>query len=254
MGEGMAAVKSQTVATMVKQPVLQISIDGTKKKFIGGKLVYQINVANKGDGVAANAVASVTIPRNARFEKATAGGLLSAGGDMIIWDLGALKPEAAKKLEFHLKGPEITKLAYKALIKADCAKDASDTEQTEIVGIPAILLEVIDEEDPIEVGANDVYVIKVTNQGSATGTNIKIVATLEPEMEYVKTEGATKAALRGNQVIMVPLAALAPKDKAEWRITVKALKPGDIRFKVTMTSDQLTRPVEETEATNLFED
>ena len=36
-------------------------------------------------------------------------------------------------------------------------------------------------------------------------------------------------------------------------VTVKAAKAGDIRFKVTMISDELTRPVEETEATNQYE-
>ena len=46
---------------------------------------------------------------------------------------------------------------------------------------------------------------------------------------------------------------MAPGEKATWTVTVKALKAGDVRFKTKMTSDQLGRPVEETEATNLYE-
>ena len=52
------------------------------------------------------------------------------------------------------------------------AKSSSCT--TEVVGVPAILLEVVDVEDPVEVGKEAVYDIKVTNQGSAIGTNIRI--------------------------------------------------------------------------------
>ncbi len=36
-------------------------------------------------------------------------------------------------------------------------------------------------------------------------------------------------------------------------IVVAAVKPGDVRFKVVMNVDQLTRPVEETESTHLYE-
>ena len=49
-----------------------------------------------------------------------------------------------------------------------------------------------------------------------------------------------------------PLASLAPKAKAEWRVVVRAADEGDVRFAVEMTSDELTSPVRETEATNLY--
>ena len=48
------------------------------------------------------------------------------------------------------------------------------------------------------------------------------------------------------------LPVLQPGARAEWQVVVKAVKAGDVRFKVEMTSDQLSRPVEETEATNLY--
>ena len=57
----------------------------------------------------------------------------------------------------------------------------------------------------------------------------------------------------GNTVTFQPLPSLAPKAKATWRVTVKALKAGDVRFTAVMNTDQLTRPVQETEATHLYE-
>jgi hypothetical protein len=36
-------------------------------------------------------------------------------------------------------------------------------------------------------------------------------------------------------------------------VVVSAVRPGDVRFKVIMNSDELTRPVEESEATHLYE-
>ena len=49
-----------------------------------------------------------------------------------------------------------------------------------------------------------------------------------------------------------PLRTLAPKAKATWRVVVKAVEQDDTRFKVSMNTDEFERPVEETEATNLY--
>ena len=54
-------------------------------------------------------------------------------------------------------------------------------------------------------------------------------------------------------MVFQPLATLAPKAKATWRVKVKSVGGGDVRFRVSMTSDQLGRPVEETEATNFYQ-
>ena len=140
-----------------------------------------------------------------------------------------------------------------ATVECDCAKTVSATCDVEVTGIPAILLEVVDIEDPVQVGSRETYLIRATNQGSAPGTNIRIAATLEPNMRFVSADGATRGAGRGLGVTFDPLASLAPGEEAEWRIVVEAVSAGDVRFKVSMTSDQLTRPVEESEATNVYE-
>ena len=137
-------------------------------------------------------------------------------------------------------------------MRRGCAKPVSTTCTTKISGIPAILLEVIDIEDPIEVGKTETYQIEVTNQGSATDTGIRIACELEAAQEFVSGSGATAVSGQGRTITMAPLAALPPKEKAVWRVVVKATNAANVRFKVTMMSDQLTRPVEETESTNQY--
>ena len=120
-------------------------------------------------------------------------------------------------------------------------------------GIPAILLEAVDVRDPVEVGANETYVITVTNQGSAMDTNIKIVCTLGAQQEYVSSTGPTTASVDGKTVTFALLASLAPKAKTTYKVVAKGIKAGDVRFKVQLTSDQLKVPVQETESTNIYE-
>jgi uncharacterized repeat protein (TIGR01451 family) len=114
-------------------------------------------------------------------------------------------------------------------------------------------LEVVDVEDPVRVGSQTTYIISVTNQGSAAATNIRITCLLENNVQYVSSAGATSGSKDGQMVKFLPLSSLEPKARAAWRVVVSAVKPGDVRFKAVLNADQLTRPVEESEATHIYE-
>jgi hypothetical protein len=72
-------------------------------------------------------------------------------------------------------------------------------------------------------------------------------------MAYMSSSGGTEGTIQGQTITFAPLTRLEPKTKASWWIVVKAAEAGDVRFSVTMTTDELTRPVEETEATHFYE-
>jgi uncharacterized repeat protein (TIGR01451 family) len=110
----------------------------------------------------------------------------------------------------------------------------------------------VDNPDPNEVGSELTYTITVLNQGSAVGTNIVVDCTLPPEEEYVSSTGPTKATVKGKRVTFARLSTLAPKAKAVFRVRVRGVAVGDVRFRVDLTSDQLKRPVMETESTHIY--
>ena len=119
---------------------------------------------------------------------------------------------------------------------------------TDVEGIEALLVEVVDDNDPVPVGEFINYDVEVTNTGSLEATGISVVATLTPEMEFVESTGASKSRLEGNTVIFDVLPALAPSAKATWKVRVKAVGEGDLRFRLEVKSDQLQRPVSEEES------
>ncbi len=251
-GSGLSA-DSNTVTTTVSQPVLTISKTCTEETYVGLNANYSITVTNEGDAPAESTVVEDTIPANTSFVSAGDGGNLTASGS-VVWNMGTLAPQGSRTVNLTLKADSIGEGTNSAKASAVCADAVSDSCATAVKGIPAILLEVIDIEDPINVGSVVTYVITVTNQGSATGTNITIVSELEEgTSEYVSSSGATSGSAVGNVITFDPLPALAPKDKAAWNLQVKAKASGDVRFKVTMNSDQIGRDVQETEATNFYE-
>ena len=249
-GAGLRA-ESQTT-TVVRQPVLTISKTGPARRYLSRSIEYEITVANKGDAAAADLVVQDAVPAGTQLVSASNGGKLVGG--KVVWNLGTLAPNRSQKLSVTVMASQAGTIKNSASATATCAEGVSAAAQTIVAGIPAILLEVIDLDDPIEVGNNTTYEIIATNQGSSPGTNISIVCTLEANMQYVSSSGATRGSAEGNKVTFAPLGSLAPKAKAVWRVNVKALKAGDVRFTVAMNSDQLQRPVDETEATHLYDE
>jgi len=243
-----AAADSKTV---VRQPILVLTHDAPKSRFLGLNVTSTVTVANQGDGVAKGTRLVTALP--ARCELVSASDGIKAEAGQLVWNLGDLAPEQSKKVTFVVRPAAIGGMESFSSVSAVCAK-ASGKAVTDIEGIPAILLECVDEADPIEVGAQETYTITVTNQGTAADTSIVVKCTLPAEQQFVSASGPTKETVAGQIVTFAPLKTLAPKAKATYKVVVKALKAGDVRFAASLTSDQLQTPVDETESTNQYAD
>ena len=248
--EGLTA-KSAPVSVTVRQPVLAITKTGPANRYLGRPIDYEITVTNKGDATAQDLVVIDTIPSGMTFVSADNRGTFSGG--KVLWNLAALLPDQSRKVKVTYKATRSGTFSNRAVAQATaCTDPVIASVKTRVSGIAAILLEVIDTEDPIEVGANETYLITTTNQGTSDGTNVRIVCTLEDSMQYASSDGPTRATVQGKTITFAPLPRLAPKAKATWKVIVKAVKPDDARFQVTLNSDQLRRPVQETESTHIY--
>jgi uncharacterized repeat protein (TIGR01451 family) len=251
VADGGLTATSGNAPVVITQPQLTLASDCTGTSFIGRNFTHNYTVRNTGDGVCENATVCITIPSGTSVVRMTGNGTQT--GNQVCFNVGNLAPGAEAVVGVTLSSGGPGAFTSTASANCGCAEPATSTCTTNVTGIPAVLLEVIDIEDPIEVGNNETYVITVTNQGSAQDTNIAIRATLAAEQEFVSASGATAHSVSGKSVAFAPLATLAPKARAEWRVTVKAIAAGDVRFAVQMDTDQLTSPVNETEATNQYQ-
>ena len=75
---------------------------------------------------------------------------------------------------------------------------------------------------------------------------------LENSQEFVSGTGETAISGSGDTVNYATLASIPAKGKATWKVLIKAVKAGDVRFHTILNSDQTDRPVEETESTHQY--
>jgi hypothetical protein len=250
-GAGGLETQSNVTHTTVGNAVLVIDKSGPSRRYLERPAVYQITITNTGNMTAQNVHLEDTIPTGMRCISVDRGGAQHQG--RIVWDLPSLRPNDSHSVRVAYESDQEGTFSSSATVTADCVPAASDSATLLVKGIAALLVELIDIEDPIELGEHETYVITTTNQGTTVGTNISIVCILEDNVEYSSSSGPTTASVQGNTVTFRPLARLEAKTEASWHVVVKAKKPGDVRFKVAVNSDQLSRPVTETEATELYE-
>lgn len=248
--DGGLTSESNSVTTRVSKPELDIAMSCDDRRFGGQNATYRVVVTNKGDAACNSTVLDATIPAGTTFVSASNGG--NAGAGKVTWMLGAVAPGDSVDVEFAVRGDVLGPKTSNATASCVCSDPVNTSCTTDIQGIPAVLLEVIDLEDPVPVGGQVTYEIQVTNQGSLIDTNIQIVCTLENEMEFVSATGATAGSASGSTVTFAPLPSIAPKERVTWRVVVRAGAAGDVRFAVKMDTDQLQRPVDETEATHFY--
>lgn len=241
--------REASAAIIIRRPVLEVSIASPEFRFAGRPANIDVTVRNTGDAAARDTVLTDTLPPGVELISADAG---QPADGRVTWKLGTLEPGAIKTVHLKLRGSALGLVRNQVNAKANCA-EASAVAPLEIRGVPAILLEMRDDPDPIEIGGTTTYTIEVTNQGTMADTNIVVAAVVPDEQEYVSSEGATRGAVQGKTVQFMPLGSLAPKAKATWKIVVRGLKEADVRFKVTLNSDATGAvPVEKTESTHIY--
>jgi uncharacterized repeat protein (TIGR01451 family) len=243
----MALMAFATVATA--GPNVEISKTCPGLRYLGRDATFDITVTNTGDTAADNVVVTDMVPVGISFTGADNGGVRE--GQRIIWRVGTLEAGKSLTLKSTFLCNTIGSFENEAMVTY-CA-EAKAKCNLEVKGIPAILLECVDNPDPIEVNGNVTYTITVTNQGSAVGTNIAINCILPAEEEHVSSTGPTNATAQDKSISFEPLATLAPKATAVYKVTVKGIGVGDVRFKVELNSDQMDSPVNESESTRIYQ-
>lgn len=239
--------------TEVKKPAIDVEKSGPDKRFLGRPASYVITASNPGNAAAGNVVVTDLVPVGMSFQSAGQGGAYDAQTRSVSWKLGELAAGASARLDVTLAGERAGKPCNVATVTADRGLTDSAQVCTEVAGIPALLLEVVDNPDPVEVGSGTTYTIRVTNQGTADATNVVIQSMLADGEELVKASGASAASVSGAQVQFAPVPTLAPAQVVEYLVEVKAVKAtGDVRFRVMMNADQLSDAVREEESTRLY--
>jgi uncharacterized repeat protein (TIGR01451 family) len=238
----------------VTAPRLAVQMSGPAVRYLERRALYSIKVSNSGDAAAANVVVGDVVPEGFKVLAASDGGRHDSTTRTVSWFLGeiGLGQSREVRLEVQALSPGVFK--HKATAIGARGLRAEGELTTMVEGLSALLLEMVDTVDPVEVGGDTAYEVRVTNTGSKAETDIRLVAVVPNKMEVKNVVGPARYRVEGKTIHFEPLDSLAPKANATFRVHVRALEPGTVRFRIQLTSTNLTEPVTQEEATRIYSD
>ncbi|MEX0643445.1 MAG: hypothetical protein WD468_12125 [Pirellulales bacterium] len=251
--EGNLQVQQQ-VEFEVIAPALSVEVNGPERRYLERPATYEVIVANPGTAVAHDVHLVTKLPKGMRFVRANNMGEYDAATHAVYWSLAEL-PEGERG-SVELVAMPIETGPQTLEVEGHAQQGLSDQKQQQIIveGLEAIMFEVRDLEDPIEVGGETGYEIRVVNQGTKAATNVKVSVNLPPGMQVISAEGETRHAAQGTNIVFEPLAQLAPKADTVYRVKVQGMQAGDQRVIVEVNTDDLGQPIRREESTRVFGD
>ncbi len=247
---------SDTAQLEVVLPKLDLVLHGPKLRYIDRHAVYVFKVSNPGSAPASNVQLSDVVPAGFKFHAASGGGRFDETSRTVSWFVGDLPPGQNREVNLDLVAAVPGDHKQQASVNAGRGLKTDSELITRIEGLSALLMELADVDDPIEVGAETGYEIRVVNTGTKTETNLELVCTLPENMEFkgARCGAGCRFRLDGRDVIFEPLPRLAPRADALYRVNVRCLAPGDFRFRARIRADGLSEPVLREESTRVYRD
>ncbi len=244
----------ETAPVSVTMPRLELQLGGPGLRYLGRKALYTLKVTNPGDAPATNVTISDVVPDGFKVLAASDGGRHDFSARTVSWFIGEIKPGETHEVKLEVQAVNPGEFKHKASAVGAHNLCADSELATRVEGLSALMLEMVDTDDPIEVNSETSYEVRISNTGSKVETDIKLIASIPDKMEFKSATGPVRFHEEGKTIVFEPLERLAPKADAVFRINVKALDQGIVRFKIQMTSTNLTEPVIKMEATRIYSD
>lgn len=258
----------------VVEPMLQVTQTGPARCLVRSEPVYEITLANPGTAATDPITVYSVLPEGFEYIQASEGGSFSTTNRAVVWKLPGLAPGSSRAVSLKVRAGVATDGVLRTIAQAMPEQPATGTvaagglavrtagraleAKTETAikaeGVAAVRFEVIDLEDPVEVGKEAVYEIRVTNQGTGVCTNVQLVAAMAEGTAYAGASGPTQVRAQGQHIVFDPIPTLGVKGEAIYRVRVKGTTAGEARFRVQLTSDQVRTPVVKEESTRFYKE
>lgn len=248
------AAKATALAKIdVRQPKLTLAVSGPSKCVVRAEPVFTMEVSNPGTSATEPVQLAVAFPEGLDFGTASDGGAFDPATRTVSWNLGAAQPGTKRNLTVKTKSTVAGHLAVRAVAQAGTKLNARSEAVIQAEGVPAMLFEVVDHEDPIEVGKESTYEIRLSNTGTMHCTNVRLTATVSEGLVPTQVASNVPYKIVGQTLVFEPIAKIAVKGDLIVRVKAKGNTAGDHRFKVQLSCDQLKLPVVKEESTSFFQ-
>lgn len=220
-------------------PSLAIVVEGPGLRYAGREARYTLNITNEGQVATNNVHVTHRLPKGFKFLKADKGGVLDANTGSVSWSVGHLEPAQTFQLKLQLEATEIGQFEHQVFASAENGVTAEANTTTTVEGSASLVLEIQDLEDPVEVGQETAYEIRITNNGSKTAQNVGLTFEMPGSVEVLKVQSATQHFTKNGLILFSDLPELAPGKTTLFRVHMRGATEGNLRVRARVASESI---------------
>lgn len=235
-------------------PSLGIETTGPGLRYVGRSASYTIAVVNDGSVANNNVRVSHRVPEGFQFVSADRGGKYEPSQRTIHWFLGRMDPAQRSQVVCELTATKPGDFRHEVNVVSDAGVRAEHVLPAVVKGVASLSTEIVDLNDPVEVGSETAWEVRVKNEGSKAASNIAVACEIPEHVQLISAKGPTQAIADAKTVVFKGLPELAPGQQAIFRVHVKGLAEGTHRLRVRVTSSALDEPLLMEEATKFYLD
>lgn len=251
--EGDLTAEAESTVNVIA-PSLTVAVDGPGLRYKGRSAKYVLTVKNDGTVPNNNVRVTQSVAAGFRFISADRGGKYDAAQKNIQWFVGRLEPGATAEVSCELMAADLGDFTQAVSVTSDSGVQVDSKVVTQIDGASALTMEIVELDDPVEVGTETAYEIRLKNDGSKAATNVALACELPPAVELINARGASDGAVEGKLLVFKALAELNPGTQAIYRVHVKASAEGNHKLRARLTSNSIQEPLIREEQTKFYSD
>jgi len=251
-GTGLERVAESQV--LVLAPSLQLVMNGPSVRYVGRDARYTLTATNDGLAVTNNVRAMYLVPEGFEFVYAGRGGKYDPKTRTVSWFVGSVAPGDKVEMHLKLKPVQLGDFTHVARVLSEHGASAEAQAATSIQGTASLMLEVADLDDPVEIGRDTAYEIRVRNDGSKEAQNVGLSIELPVGIEMLNIQGPTQHIAESGLIVFKSIPSLPSGKTATFRIQIKGTEEGNQRIRARLTSDSIQEPLTVEELTRFYAD
>lgn len=247
---GLEEIRKKTI--LVVEPSLAATITGPESRYVGHAARYTLTVANTGDVASNNVRALYRVPKGFQFLRAAGGARFDAIRGTVSWYVGRLAPGESIERTVFLTAAEEGNFSHTAAATSEHGATAETRLATHVEGTASLSVEIVERDDPVQVGVETAFEIRVQNDGSKPAQSVGLSIELPAGVKYQSARGPAEHIATNGLLVFKSIDRLDPGKTAIYRVYVLGTGAGNHRIRARVASDSIGEPLISEEMTKFF--